>query len=43
GNKKQYLIARKYEPLEGYNNTFYVEMNIVICFSCDQFVYVNKR
>ncbi|RIB07778.1 hypothetical protein C2G38_2045717 [Gigaspora rosea] len=40
---KRYLIARKMESTEGFSYRMAVKVNIAICYSCDQFVYVDKR
>ncbi|RHZ63481.1 hypothetical protein Glove_329g31 [Diversispora epigaea] len=43
GSNKRYLVARKEEYMEGFSYGLAVEVNIAICYSCDQFVYVDKR
>ncbi|CAJ0836884.1 9810_t:CDS:1 [Entrophospora sp. SA101] len=40
---KRYIIARKMESTEGFNYSMAVKVNIAICYSCYQFVYVDKR
>ena len=39
---KRYLIARKMEYVEGFSYGIAVKVNIAICFSCDQLVYVDQ-
>nr|CAG8626686.1 656_t:CDS:2 [Entrophospora candida] len=40
---KWYIVARKMEYMEGFSYGIAIEVNIAICYSCDQFVYVDKR
>ncbi|RHZ48690.1 hypothetical protein Glove_543g57 [Diversispora epigaea] len=40
---KRYFIAKKLEFTERFSCPMAVEVNIAICHSCDQLIYINKR